>query len=191
MYKIARNVSLVLKYQNKMKKKTFCLLFKKNFWSHTILTNFGQTQNFDFILTYKIYLNWLQSTRNQCQYTFDDIKTPDKNLTLSIFAGLTHYTFMCELTANNFYQRSGVDLKPIPINRFMYQFGFQIVWVSDPSEFFILKCPFLLTVSLLDVQQLKGQCEASAVCGRQVSRWQLDSKPKGLFAVSWPRQAGE
>ena len=29
---------------------------------------------------------------------------------------------------------------------------------------------------LLDVQQLKGQCEASAVCGRQVGRWQLDSK---------------
>ena len=33
-----------------------------------------------------------------------------------------------------------------------------------------------LRVSLLDVQQFKGQCEASAVCGRQVGRWQLDSK---------------
>ena len=32
------------------------------------------------------------------------------------------------------------------------------------------------TASLLDVQQLKGQCEASAVCGRQEGRWQLDSK---------------
>ena len=30
--------------------------------------------------------------------------------------------------------------------------------------------------SLLDVQQLKGQCEASTVCGRQVGRGQLDSK---------------
>ena len=27
------------------------------------------------------------------------------------------------------------------------------------------------TTSLLDVQQLKGQCEASIVCGRQVGRW--------------------
>ena len=32
------------------------------------------------------------------------------------------------------------------------------------------------TAFLLDVQQPKGQCEASAVCGRQVGRWQLDSK---------------
>ena len=31
-------------------------------------------------------------------------------------------------------------------------------------------------VSLLDVQQLKRQCEASTVCGRQVGRCQLDSK---------------
>ena len=29
---------------------------------------------------------------------------------------------------------------------------------------------------LLDVQQLKGQCEASAVCGKHGERWQLDSK---------------
>ena len=29
---------------------------------------------------------------------------------------------------------------------------------------------------MLDVQQLKGQCEASIVCGRQIGRWQLDSK---------------
>ena len=29
---------------------------------------------------------------------------------------------------------------------------------------------------LLDVQQLKGQYEASIVCGRQMGRWQLDSK---------------
>ena len=34
----------------------------------------------------------------------------------------------------------------------------------------------LFTSSLLDVQQLKGQCEASSVCGRLVGRWQLDSK---------------
>ena len=32
------------------------------------------------------------------------------------------------------------------------------------------------TASLLDVQQLKKQCEASTVCGKQVVRWQLDSK---------------
>ena len=32
------------------------------------------------------------------------------------------------------------------------------------------------TAFLLDVQQPKGLCEASAVCGRQVGRWQLDSK---------------
>ena len=34
----------------------------------------------------------------------------------------------------------------------------------------------VFSASLLDVQQLQGQCEASAVCGRLVSRWQLDSK---------------
>ena len=34
----------------------------------------------------------------------------------------------------------------------------------------------VFTASLLDVQQLKGQCKASAECGRQVGRWQLHSK---------------
>ena len=34
----------------------------------------------------------------------------------------------------------------------------------------------VFTLSLLDVQQLKGQCEASTVCGRQVGRRQLASK---------------
>ena len=34
---------------------------------------------------------------------------------------------------------------------------------------------------LLDVQHLKGQCEASVVCGRQVGRWQLDSKTERYF----------
>ena len=32
------------------------------------------------------------------------------------------------------------------------------------------------TAFLLDVQQLKGQCEASTLWGRLVGRWQLDSK---------------
>ena len=34
----------------------------------------------------------------------------------------------------------------------------------------------VFTAFLLDVQQLKGQCEAAAVCGRQVGKWQFDSK---------------
>ena len=34
----------------------------------------------------------------------------------------------------------------------------------------------VFTAFLLDVQQSKGLCEASAVCGRQVGRWQLDLK---------------
>ena len=33
----------------------------------------------------------------------------------------------------------------------------------------------VFTASMLDVQQLKKLCEASAVCGRHVGRWQLDS----------------
>ena len=33
---------------------------------------------------------------------------------------MTHYTFMCELTANNFYQRNCVDLKPVPIIWFIF-----------------------------------------------------------------------
>ena len=37
---------------------------------------------------------------------------------------------------------------------------------------------FVFTASLLDVQQLKGQCEASTAYGRQVGRWQLDLKTK-------------
>ena len=49
----------------------------------------------------------------------------------------------------------------------------------------------VFTASLLDVQQLKGQCEASTVCGRQVGRWQLDSKTERSLPVSWPRQLGE
>ena len=58
MYKIAHNVSLGLKYPEN-KEKTFLFVFEKEFLSHTILTNFDLTQNFDFIWTYKIYLNWL------------------------------------------------------------------------------------------------------------------------------------
>ena len=53
------------------------------------------------------------------------------------------YNFMRELTANNFYQRNCNDLKPVPIIRFIFQFGFRIVWDSDPSGFGILKCPSL------------------------------------------------
>ena len=34
----------------------------------------------------------------------------------------------------------------------------------------------VFTASLLDVQRLKGQYEASSVCGRQVGRWQFVSK---------------
>ena len=56
---------------------------------------------------------------------------------------MAHYTFMWELTANNFYQRNCVDVKPVQIIRFIFQFGFRIVWDSDPSEFGILKCPSL------------------------------------------------
>ena len=31
-------------------------------------------QKFGFILSYKIYLNWLQSIRNHSWYTFEDIE---------------------------------------------------------------------------------------------------------------------
>ena len=59
---------------------------------------------------------------------------------------LIHYTFMWKLTANNFYQPNCVDLNPVPIIRFIFQFGFRIVWDSDPSGFGILKCPSLVSV---------------------------------------------
>ena len=58
-YKSAHKVSLALKYPEKWKKK---LILKNNFWSQTILTNLDLTQNFVFILSYKIYLNWIQKT---------------------------------------------------------------------------------------------------------------------------------
>ena len=41
------------------------------------------------------------------------------------------------------YLRKCIDLKPVPIIRFIFQFGFRIVWNSDPSEFDILKSPSL------------------------------------------------
>ena len=56
---------------------------------------------------------------------------------------MAHYTFRRELSANSFYQRNGVDLKPVSIIRFTLQFGFRIDWDSDPSGFGILKCPAL------------------------------------------------
>ena len=34
---------------------------------------------------------------------------------------------------------------------------------------------------LLDVQQLKGQCEISTVCGRQVAAWLEGQKVPSLF----------
>ena len=42
----------------------------------------------------------------------------------------------------------------------------------------------VFTASLLDVQQLKGQCEASTVSGRQEGRGQLDSKTKKVPSLS-------
>ena len=38
---------------------------------------------------------------------------------------IVHYTFMRELTANNFYLRNCLDLKPVPIIRFIFQLGFR------------------------------------------------------------------
>ena len=42
---------------------------------------------------------------------------------------------------SNLYQRNCVDLKPVPIIRFTFEFEFRIVWNSEPSKFSILKCP--------------------------------------------------
>ena len=51
-------------------------------------------------------------------------------------------------------QVSGIPLAPVGLNQ---------------------KTPKLVfTASLLDIQQLMGQCEASTACGRQVGRWQPD-----------------
>ena len=55
---------------------------------------------------------------------------------------MAHYTFMRELTANYFYQHNCVDLKPVPIIRFISQFGFRIICDSDASGFGILEMPF-------------------------------------------------
>ena len=49
----------------------------------------------------------------------------------------------------------------------------------------------IIGIHRFDVQQLKGQCEASAACVRQVGRYQFDSKTYSLFTISWPRQLGE
>ena len=41
------------------------------------------------------------------------------------------------------------------------------------------------------VQQLKGQCEGSTMCGREVAGGSLTQRQKGPFTVSWPKQIGE
>ena len=41
----------------------------------------------------------------------------------------------------------------------------------------------VFTASLLDVQQLEGQCEACIVCGRQVEGGSLTRRPKGPKAT--------
>ena len=48
---------------------------------------------------------------------------------------IAHCTFMCELTESNFYQCNCVDLKPVPIIQFIFQFEFRIVWDLNPSGF--------------------------------------------------------
>ena len=62
------------------------------------------------------------------------------------------------------------------------------VWFPVGSNQRLEKLVF--TASVLGVQQFRGQCEASAVCGRQVGRWQLDSKTERslrclLAKASW------
>ena len=42
----------------------------------------------------------------------------------------------------------------------------------------------VFTAFLLDVQQLKGQCEASTVCGRQVGKKLLDSKTEKVHSLT-------
>ena len=39
---------------------------------------------------------------------------------------------MWKITANCFYQRNCIHLKPVPIIRFAFQFGFWIVQDADP-----------------------------------------------------------
>ena len=51
-------------------------------------------------------------------------------------------TLLCEDYLQTIFTNV-IDLKPVPIIRFKFQFGFQIVWFSDPSGFDILKCPSL------------------------------------------------
>ena len=74
---------------------------------------------------------------------------------------MAHYAFMRELTANNFFLRNCVDLKLASIIRSMFQFGFRIVWDSDPSGFGILNCLSLVRsyVHCFDVLALsKNYC---------------------------------
>ena len=50
------------------------------------------TYNFDFIFDFKIYLNWLQSTRNQYCYTFDHIIKHSKIFDFIDFCGPSYDT---------------------------------------------------------------------------------------------------
>ena len=60
-----RIVLIAVQIFKKIKEKSL-FASEWDFWWQKILTNFDQTPNFDFILTYKTNLNWLLSTRNQC-----------------------------------------------------------------------------------------------------------------------------
>ena len=59
----------------KTKKKNFCLLLKKNFWSLTILLNFDLTKNFDF----SGLRSWLNDLRWSTLQNFDFTISAKKN----------------------------------------------------------------------------------------------------------------
>ena len=56
------------------------------------MTNFDLTQNFDFIFTYKIYLNWFQRIQNQRGIRLMLQQSPENFLTLLTFGGPSYYS---------------------------------------------------------------------------------------------------
>ena len=69
------------------------------------------------------------------------------------------------------------------IHSFTESSGIHRIWIKkkNPVESNQRLQKLVFLASMLDVQQLKGQCEASIVCGRQMGRWQLDSKTERSF----------
>ena len=77
---------------------------------------------------------------------------------------------MCHVIAMTYYENNVVIqlmvTNVVPIIPFIFQFGFQKVWESDPPGFGILKCPSLLPKELREINHENGSFTSCATPGQ-------------------------